>query len=340
MTPLVRRSAIAAGVLLALYAAAGSVLVPRLVRQALGDYAEQHGYQANVATVRFNPFTLELDVGSLTLARHDDHPAVVIDSARIALGWRSVLGTGTVVTQFDLRVSQLHANRQADGQIDLAMLLPHPDPTTPWPNLSIREATLEVRGFDYQDPALGPDAQIRLDRLTVSTHDFAMRSPSSSWQVNLSSDQQETVSAQVQLSLSPLQIRSSFKVDALRLARLGPNGFALAPILGGLMGVEGETLYTVEPASSIVIRHASLHGDALDMKLPGGHAPQLKVGHWSIGTLSYAEAAGLRVDDVALREPDLALTHTADGWAGLAGEGRSEERRVGKECRSRWSPYH
>ena len=25
---------------------------------------------------------------------------------------------------------------------------------------------------------------------------------------------------------------------------------------------------------------------------------------------------------------------------GLAGSGRSEERRVGKECRSRWSPYH
>ena len=24
----------------------------------------------------------------------------------------------------------------------------------------------------------------------------------------------------------------------------------------------------------------------------------------------------------------------------LTGDGRSEERRVGKECRSRWSPYH
>ena len=24
----------------------------------------------------------------------------------------------------------------------------------------------------------------------------------------------------------------------------------------------------------------------------------------------------------------------------LIGDGRSEERRVGKECRSRWSPYH
>ena len=26
--------------------------------------------------------------------------------------------------------------------------------------------------------------------------------------------------------------------------------------------------------------------------------------------------------------------------AGRRGMGRSEERRVGKECRSRWSPYH
>ena len=25
---------------------------------------------------------------------------------------------------------------------------------------------------------------------------------------------------------------------------------------------------------------------------------------------------------------------------GVAGQARSEERRVGKECRSRWSPYH
>ena len=37
-----------------------------------------------------------------------------------------------------------------------------------------------------------------------------------------------------------------------------------------------------------------------------------------------------------------------DAWCGVVGAGerevagfvRSEERRVGKECRSRWSPYH
>ena len=38
---------------------------------------------------------------------------------------------------------------------------------------------------------------------------------------------------------------------------------------------------------------------------------------------------------------------TTDGWIGYVTERdgeyifvRSEERRVGKECRSRWSPYH
>ena len=34
------------------------------------------------------------------------------------------------------------------------------------------------------------------------------------------------------------------------------------------------------------------------------------------------------------------LTAWFDTLTGIEGEFRSEERRVGKECRSRWSPYH
>ena len=34
------------------------------------------------------------------------------------------------------------------------------------------------------------------------------------------------------------------------------------------------------------------------------------------------------------------LLKMVDGTALTLGEDRSEERRVGKECRSRWSPYH
>ena len=42
-------------------------------------------------------------------------------------------------------------------------------------------------------------------------------------------------------------------------------------------------------------------------------------------------------------DPDglfLPISGDAPIFAGLLSDGRSEERRVGKECRSRWSPYH
>ena len=34
------------------------------------------------------------------------------------------------------------------------------------------------------------------------------------------------------------------------------------------------------------------------------------------------------------------IKHIFDEFIELSGDRRSEERRVGKECRSRWSPYH
>src|SRR5687767_15687959 len=53
----------------------------------------------------------------------------------------------------------------------------------------------------------------------------------------------------------------------------------------------------------------------------------------SVGQLaSFATTYGAGDDD---RQRDV-----FDGHSGLEELARSEERRVGKECRSRWSPYH
>src|SRR2546426_8128635 len=48
----------------------------------------------------------------------------------------------------------------------------------------------------------------------------------------------------------------------------------------------------------------------------------------------------VRRKDVALQQPVVRLLEVIEHDAEVAGELRSEERRVGKECRSRWSPYH
>ena len=46
-----------------------------------------------------------------------------------------------------------------------------------------------------------------------------------------------------------------------------------------------------------------------------------------------AKAKGTKVYHLNIGQPDLPTPE-------VAMEARSEERRVGKECRSRWSPYH
>ena len=51
------------------------------------------------------------------------------------------------------------------------------------------------------------------------------------------------------------------------------------------------------------------------------------------------------LDDIQAVDPEIAAAITAEfdrqnSHIELIASERSEERRVGKECRSRWSPYH
>src|SRR3712207_4772378 len=51
--------------------------------------------------------------------------------------------------------------------------------------------------------------------------------------------------------------------------------------------------------------------------------------------------SGLSTENEGVRAVAEAFGYTAEELAAIpAGANRSEERRVGKECRSRWSPYH
>ena len=53
---------------------------------------------------------------------------------------------------------------------------------------------------------------------------------------------------------------------------------------------------------------------------------------------SLDEGSGKIESGAAFGAPDIAIAHVDLMEKGYAD--RSEERRVGKECRSRWSPYH
>ena len=63
-----------------------------------------------------------------------------------------------------------------------------------------------------------------------------------------------------------------------------------------------------------------------------------------LGPCQYIAADGKVREEVkvgtVLRVGDTIRTRSSSAWVKLDLNGRSEERRVGKECRSRWSPYH
>ena len=82
--------------------------------------------------------------------------------------------------------------------------------------------------------------------------------------------------------------------------------------------------------------------DAVDFVVVGGDA---YVDHPSFGTAIISrvlEAEGYRVAVLAQPRYDTCEDFRRFGRprCGFMIGGRSEERRVGKECRSRWSPYH
>src|SRR2546425_12689310 len=84
---------------------------------------------------------------------------------------------------------------------------------------------------------------------------------------------------------------------------------------------------------------------ALPISLPGNQHARAKAERAGRSIWLFLQDASdreLRMADLE-RVPDLQIEPDQQGLLGQrtgVGEQRSEERRVGKECRSRWSPYH
>ena len=85
-------------------------------------------------------------------------------------------------------------------------------------------------------------------------------------------------------------------------------------------------LRTTEPGS-----HVIYHPPAPDEPIAGQHVPVDRSGEELLGKTP-RQIHSIGVSMAFVPEDRLGM--------GLVGSMRSEERRVGKECRSRWSPYH
>src|ERR1019366_3120655 len=92
--------------------------------------------------------------------------------------------------------------------------------------------------------------------------------------------------------------------------------------LEALFGVEdGEIKYRLSQRLAFFIANDRIEAGELFVKAKHGYDARCKMAHGAWG-------------------PKTKKTETAVALTGITEEFRSEERRVGKEWRSRWSPYH
>src|SRR3989454_8839551 len=120
-----------------------------------------------------------------------------------------------------------------------------------------------------------------------------------------------------------------------------PRGLSIAPPSPGEMSGPGRGARD----GALLVRRPSMTSGAAS--LPPRRASTGRTGAAG-DAISRAggRAGGLRGDGLVAETAERGLTHDIAGGlpAGeqdeLRGRLRSEERRVGKECRSRWSPYH
>src|SRR3712207_4303898 len=113
--------------------------------------------------------------------------------------------------------------------------------------------------------------------------------------------------------------------EALELARsLGPDVVLMDLLMPRMDGIEATEAIRSELPEVEVVALTSVLEDA------------------SVTGAIRAGAIGYLLKDTNAEELSRAIKAAAEGRVHLAPEAaaRSEERRVGKECRSRWSPYH
>src|SRR2546427_12597920 len=105
-------------------------------------------------------------------------------------------------------------------------------------------------------------------------------------------------------------------------------------MLGGHVIKVGLGPLLIELLRRRAVTHVAMNGSAaihdFELAAYGGTSEDVAAG-LADGTFGMVEETG--------REMNAAIADGARASKGM-GEARSEERRVGKECRSRWSPYH
>ena len=215
---------------LLLYALAGFVAAPWLVRQQLPKLAEQHlGAQATVGDVRINPFLFSFEATDLVIAEKNGLP--VLQAGRLFLDFETSSLLRLAWTFREIRIERpvINVDLDAGGNLNFLRLIDFLQAKAPdkkqaaggMPRLLLQHVAISGGAFKFTDHMLQPEARTQVDPINFEIHDVSTL-PDHGGEHTLSARLPDGGSLQWQgkLSLAPIESSGTISLKEARLSTL------------------------------------------------------------------------------------------------------------------------
>src|SRR3984957_10461617 len=279
------------------YAAAGFWAVPPFARSYAQEFVKTHyGRSLSIGDIRFNPFTLKLDISDVLLPDAEAKPLPRFAPLPIDLQVASLWRLGPSFREILLDKPYVRAVIRHDGELNLADLgkgFPEaPKKPQPEPSKQIRLyiGRLAVTGGSstFEDLTRADPFKADFNPITFELHDFStVGQRGNAYSLTAASDDGEKFNWSGTLRLTPLSSQGQFEVIDLRARTIWDYIRDLVPLEldSGLIGIKGDYDLTTGggPLAVKVLIHTTTVTD-LGVKPKGG--PQ-----------DYVKLARIEVDD-------------------------------------------
>jgi hypothetical protein len=238
-------------VLVGIYAVAGFWGVPHFGRSAAQNFVKAHyGRKLTIGEIRFNPFTLKLDVSDVSLPDADGKTLVSFGHLHVDLQLASIWRLGPSFREILLDKPYVRAVLRRGGDLNLADLgkgFPE-EPKKPQPQESkpirLYIARLAVTGgsSSFEDFTRADPFKADFNPITFELRDFStVGTRANNYALTAASEHGERLNWSGSLRLAPLSSQGQFEIADLRARTIWDYIRDLVPLEldSGVIGVKG-----------------------------------------------------------------------------------------------------
>ena len=307
--------ALVALVLVALYAAAGFLVMPRLAERALADVAARIGGTATIARIAFNPFTFAAEAQDVALTGADGQPLAQFAHAAIDVAATSAFASAWRIDTLEVQGARFDVVVDAQGRSNLEDALarlrgdaaPTAEPARP---LALRIGTLTIDDAQlrYVDRRLKNAAPLTVGPLALRAENLSTLSDEEGrYRLTVGLPAEGVLSTEGTLRLQPLTAEGTMALERMSAAPWWPwigSGLTLA-VPGGTAAARARyRVARTERGFTLAVSEGRLQLRGVTLIRTGEPAPLL--------TLDAGTAEGVRYD-LATRRLDIASVQLARG---------------------------